>query len=160
MVGHVVGAHNGAGVVAALLQNFHAGIGKAIHHFFGLGKTFAAVHQRGGAHQVVDAVQAAVPLLHGTQQGFGTFCCGVIAIFQRKICANAATVQRFIGVDIFRPVAGNIHNAVNFPDGNQRFVMRKADRLAQGVIRHSHVLCPPLTAYFNNGVHADRHIAR
>ena len=90
----VVGAHNGAGVVAALLQNFHAGIGKAIHHFFGLGKTFAAVHQRGGAHQVVDAVQAAVPLLHGTQQGFGTFCCGVIAIFQRKICANAATVQR------------------------------------------------------------------
>lgn len=53
-----------------------------------------------------------------------------------------------------------IHNAVNFPDGNQRFVMRKADRLAQGVIRHSHVLCPPLTAYFNNGVHADRHIAR
>ena len=155
-----MGAHNGAGVVAALLQNFHAGIGKAIHHFFGLGKTFAAVHQRGGAHQVVDAVQAAVPLLHGTQQGFGTFCCGVIAIFQRKICANAATVQRFIGVDIFRPVAGNIHNAVNFPDGNQRFVMRKADRLAQGVIRHSHVLCPPLTAYFNNGVHADRHIAR
>ena len=109
---------------------------------------------------MVDAVQAAVPLLHGTQQGFGTFCCGVIAIFQRKICANAATVQRFIGVDIFRPVAGNIHNAVNFPDGNQRFVMRKADRLAQGVIRHSHVLYPPLTAYFNNGVHADRHIAR
>ena len=32
-VGHVVGAHNGAGVVAALLQNFHAGIGKAIHTF-------------------------------------------------------------------------------------------------------------------------------